>query len=80
MRSLPLAEFTINNTLNESLKITLFFANYEYYLRFEFEPITLKNRSAAKNAEELVLKMKIIHKYLKSEIFITQTHYKKYAN
>jgi hypothetical protein len=39
-----------------------------------------KNRPAAKNAEELALKMKIVHKYLKSEIYIAQARYKKYAN
>jgi hypothetical protein len=75
-----LAEFAINNTFNESLKITPFFANYEYHPRFEFEPITPKNRSAAKNAKKLALKIKTIHKYLKSKIDITQTRHKKYAN
>jgi hypothetical protein len=80
MRWLPLAEFAINNILNESLKITPFFANYGYYPRFGFEPIISKNRSAAKNAEELALKMKTVHKYLKSKICIAQARYKKYAN
>jgi hypothetical protein len=77
---LLLAEFAINNILNESLKITPFFANYGYYPRFGFEPITPKDRSAAKNAEELALKMKIIHEYLKFKIYIAQARYKKYAN
>jgi hypothetical protein len=80
MRWLLLAEFAINNTLNKSLKITLFFANYEYHPRFGFKPIIFKNRSAVKNAEELVLKIKIVHKYLKSKICIAQARYKKYAN
>jgi hypothetical protein len=70
MRWLLLAEFAINNTLNESLKITPFFANYEYHPRFGFEPIIPKNRPVAKNAKELALKMKIVYKYLKSEIYI----------
>jgi hypothetical protein len=69
------------NTLNKSLKITLFlFANYGYYSRFGFEPIIFRNRPAAKNAEELVLKMKTVHKYLKFEICIAQARHKKYAN
>jgi hypothetical protein len=80
MRWLPLAEFAINNILNESLKITPFFANYGYHPRFGFEFIIFKNRLAAKNAKELVLKMKIVHKYLKSKICITQARHKKYAN
>jgi hypothetical protein len=80
MRWLPLAEFAINNTLNESLKTTPFFANYGYHPRFGFEPITPRNRPAAKNAEKLALKIKIVHKYLKSEIYIAQARYKKYAN
>jgi hypothetical protein len=75
-----LAEFAINNTLNESLKTTPFFANYEYHPRFGFEYITFRNRFAAKNAEELALKMKTVHKYLKFEICITQARYKKYVN
>jgi hypothetical protein len=75
-----LAEFAINNTLNENLKITPFFANYGYHPRFGFEPVTPKNRPAAKDAEELVLKMKIVHKYLKSEICIAQARYKEYVN
>jgi hypothetical protein len=80
MRWLSLAKFAINNTLNESLKITPFFANYEYHPRFKFEFITFKNRSAAKNAKELALKVKIIHKYLKFETYIAQARYEKYAN
>jgi hypothetical protein len=80
MRWLLLAEFAINNTLNESLKITPFFANYGYHPRFGFEPVISRNRPAAKNAEELVLKMKIVHKYLKFKIRIAQARYKKYAN
>jgi hypothetical protein len=80
MRYLSLAEFAINNILNESLKTTLFFANYKYHPRFGFEPITPKNRSAAKNAEELVLKMKIIHKYLKFKIYIAQICHKENVN
>jgi hypothetical protein len=75
-----LAEFAINDILNESLKITPFFANYKYHPQFKFEPITPKNRPAAKNAKTLALKMKTIHKYLKSEICIAQTRHKKYAN
>jgi hypothetical protein len=80
MRWLPLAEFAINNTLNESLKITPFFANYGYHPRFGFEPVIPRNRPAAKDAEELALKMKIVHEYLKSEICIAQARHEKYAN
>jgi hypothetical protein len=80
MRWLLLAEFAINNILNESLKTTPFFANCGYYPRFKFKLVIFRNRSAAKTAEELVLKMKIIHKYLKFKICITQARYKKYAN
>jgi hypothetical protein len=77
---LPTAEFAINNILNKSLKITPFFANYGYYSRFGFEFITFRNCPAAKNAEELVLKMKLVHKYLKFKICIAQARYEKYAN
>jgi hypothetical protein len=80
MRWLPLTEFVINNILNESLKITPFFANYGYHPRFGFEPVIPRNRPAAKNAEEFALKMKIVHKYLKSEICIAQARHKEYAN
>jgi hypothetical protein len=80
MRWLLLAEFAINNILNESLKITPFFSNYRYYPRFGFELIIFKHRSAAKNAEKLVLKTKIIYKYLKFKIYITQARYKEYPN
>jgi hypothetical protein len=76
MRWLLLAKFAINNMLNKSLKITPFFANYEYHFQFGFEFIIFRNRSAAKNAKEFALQMKIAHEYLKSKIYIAQARHK----
>ncbi|CAJ2512148.1 Uu.00g051630.m01.CDS01 [Anthostomella pinea] len=77
---LPLAEFAINNALNESLKTMPFFANYGYHPRFGFEPALSGHRVAAKDAEGVALKMATVHEYLKSEICIAQARHEEYAN
>jgi hypothetical protein len=68
LRWLLLAEFAINNAVSESTWMTPFFANYGYHLRLGFEPVRLSDRPAAQEAEDLALKMKTIHEYLRSEI------------
>jgi transposase InsO family protein len=40
---LPLAEFAINNATNESIKTSLFFANYGFHPRLGFELVTPAN-------------------------------------
>lgn len=80
VRWLPLAEFAINNAMNESTKTTPFFANYGYHPRFGFEPVTPSQKPAAQDAEAFAQKMEEIHEYLRSEICIAQARHEKYAN
>ena len=70
VRWLPLAEFAVNNATNESIQTTPFFANYGFHPCLGFEPVEPSSRPAARDAEDLALKMKTIHKYLRSEICI----------
>jgi hypothetical protein len=79
-RWLPLAEFAVNNAINESTKATPFFANYGYHPRLGFEPVTPSQKPAAQDAEALAQKMEAIHEYLRSEICIAQARHEKYAN
>jgi hypothetical protein len=77
---LPLAEFALNNAVNESTQTTPFFANYGYHPRLGFEPVEPGGRPAALDAEDLALKLKTIHEYLRSEICLAQAQQEKYAN
>ena len=52
-RWLPLAEFALNNALNESIKTTPFFANYRFHPRIGFEPLDPDYTPAALDAERV---------------------------
>jgi hypothetical protein len=77
---LPLAEFAINNTVNESIRATPFFANYGFHPRFGFEPVTPGRKVAAKDAEALVQKIQKIQEHLRAEICLAQARQEEYAN
>ena len=77
---LPLAEFALNNAINESTGTTPFFANYGFHPRLGFEPVEPGPRRAARDSEELALKIKTIHEHLQSEICLAQAYQEEYAN
>ena len=77
---LPLAEFALNNALNESTGMTPFFANYGYHPRIGFEPVLPSRHPAARDSEGFVTKMKAIYEYLRSEIYLSQARYEEQAN
>ena len=79
-RWLPLAEFALNNTLNESIKTTPFFANYGFYPRIGFEPLDPDRTPAALDAERVAQKIQEVHEMLKSEICLAQARHEEYAN
>ena len=79
-RWLPLAEFAANNANNESTRTTPFFANYGFHPCLGFEPVEPSRQLAARDAEDLALKMKTVHEYLRSEICVAQAQHEKYAN
>jgi hypothetical protein len=79
-RWLPLAEFAVNNANNESTHTTPFFANYGFHPRLGFEPVEPSRQPAARDAEDLALKMRTIHEYLRAEICVAQAQHEKYAN
>ena len=79
-RWLPLAEFALNNALNESIKTTPFFANYRFHPRIGFEPLDPDRTPAALDAERVAQKIQEVHEMLKSEICLAQARHKEYAN
>ena len=79
-RWLPLAEFATNNATSESTRTSPFFANFGFHPRLGFEPVEPGRQPAARDAEDLALKMKTVHEYLRSEICIAQAQHEKFAN
>jgi molybdopterin converting factor small subunit len=71
---LPVAEFAYNNTFQESIHQTLFFANYGYHPRFDS-----LNLSLAKNpvAQDLVTRLLEIHKDMKARLVEAQEWQKR---
>jgi hypothetical protein len=77
---LPLAEFALNNALNESIKMTPFFANYGFHPRMGFEPVVPDKTPGARDADQFASRMQEIHEFLRSEICIAQARQEEYAN
>jgi hypothetical protein len=71
---LPVAEFAYNNTFQESIHQTPFFANYGHHPRFDS-----LNLSLAKNptAQDLVTRLLEIHKDMKARLVEAQEQQKR---
>jgi len=74
---LPIAEFAYNNTFQESIHQTPFFANYGHHPRFDS-----LNLSLAKNpvAQDLVTRLLEIHKDMKARLVEAQERQKRNAD
>ncbi|RAQ98760.1 hypothetical protein DDE82_008932 [Stemphylium lycopersici] len=77
---LPLAKFAANNATSKSTRTSPFFANFGFHPRLGFEPVEPGRQPAARDAEDLALKMKTVHEYLRSEICVAQAQHEKFAN
>jgi len=62
---LPVIEFAYNNTFQESIHQTLFFANYRYHPRFDSLNLSLAKNPAA---QDLVTRLLEIHKDMKARL------------
>ena len=74
---LPLAEFTYNNTNNESTGVSPFFANKGYHPALAVEP-NLPVPSA--EAQQYIAELDKLHAELKRNISQAQVQYQKYAD
>jgi molybdopterin converting factor small subunit len=74
---LPVAKFAYNNTFQESIHQTPFFANYGYHPRFDS-----LNLSLAKNptVQDLVTRLLEIHKDMKARLVEAQEWQKRNAD
>ena len=84
---MPLAEFAINNQVNESTGISPFFANYGFNPRLGIEPagpspLTLSAQAKKEffRADSVANRFKRILTQLKALAQISQQHYKNNAN
>ena len=66
---LPLAEFAYNNTFHESIKQTLFFANYGHHARFDQYNFNVVKNPATIDLANQSLE---IHKEMKTRLIETQ--------
>ena len=73
------AEFLYNNTVLVILKITLFFANYGFYPRAEWEPDPGGIAEAPNLSEETVILLRF-NGFLRYEMLYAQDIYKDFAN
>lgn len=74
---LPLAEFAYNNTFQESIHQTPFFANYAYHPRFDSLNLSLAKNPAA---QDLVTRLSEIHKEMKARLVEAQGRQKMNAD
>ena len=78
-RLLPLAEFSINNSYQESIKTSPFYANYGYHPRFTIM-VSAPNpsTSVAPAAQDLAEKLKALHERLVESVKSAQNTQAKY--
>lgn len=74
---LPIAEFAYNNTIQESIQQTPFFANYGFHPRFD--SLTF-NRTKNPAAEDLATRLEEIHKSMKLKLAEAQERQKLNAD
>jgi hypothetical protein len=74
---LLVTEFAYNNTFQESIHQTPFFANYGYHPRFDFLNLSLAENPAA---QDLVTRLLEIHKDMKARLVEAQERQKRYAD
>jgi hypothetical protein len=74
---LSYAEFVYNNTQNASTKLTPFFANKGYHLRYLL-PVSTPTKSTNPTAERLVEQFRQLHGVLCDNLQCTQAQYKAY--
>ena len=74
---LSLAEFAANNTVSESSKMTLFFANKRYHPRLSLNPL---QPSTNQEAQDLTQHMEDILKQLKANLLVSQKAQRSAAN
>jgi len=79
---LPLAEFAYNNAVQESTRISPFFANYGFHPRFlaESHPTLISSSHAAPTAEEFASYLHDIHERLVQNVKHAQDLQAKYYN
>lgn len=77
MDLLPIAEFAYNNTFQESIHQTPFFANYAYHPRFDSLNLSLAKNPAA---EDLATTLSEIHKEMKTRLAEAQERQKMNAD
>lgn len=66
---LPMAEFTYNNTFQESIKTTPFHANVGYHPRFDTQPVLVPtNTEAANRIEQLLIDQDILKRELATSL------------
>ena len=70
---LPLAEFTYNNTLHGSTRVTPFFANYGFHPRFS---ISIPGNSVNPSTEACTRILVDIHQVLSLELILARDLYK----
>jgi hypothetical protein len=73
----PIAKFAFNNTFQESIHQTPFFANYGYHPRFDSLNLNLAKNPAA---QDLVTKLLEIHKDMKARLVEAQKRQKRNAD
>src|SRR5260221_12596050 len=74
---LPLAEFTYNNAMNETTRVSPFFANKGYHPSFMTEP---NEQVSSPEAQCFISDLDDLHTELKRSIMRAQEHYQKYAD
>lgn len=73
--------FVGNNTKSEITKLTLFFANEDFYPRFGFEPIERTNaNSNEQNTNIFANRIEEIQKILQNPMFLAQIDHEKYID
>jgi len=84
---LPLAEFACNNQVNESTKVSPFFANYGYHPRLGIEPsqpcppkLSRQQREEFFNASSIANRYQQITEHLRANIEFAQERQEYFAN
>jgi hypothetical protein len=72
---LTMAEFSYNNSVSETTKVSPFFANYGYHPKYEIQmkpDYPAKNKASKSEIDEYVGKLKALEEHLKSEMKYAQ--------
>ena len=75
---LPLAEFAFNNSVNNSTRLTPFFANYGYHPTFDSTFVEVQSSTPA--AKSYIETMDSVLQNLVSELAKAQANYKSFAD